>query len=182
MLFLIVSTLLSCSGKDALKDTYDLSDGNAIDLGQTVQSSESTVLIFLSPECPLCQNYTTTLEALMDKFRGDGVSFYGVLSGDYYTVSEMKGFLIKYDLDLPVILDPKFQLAKKWDATITPEVVLLDKNGENLYQGAIDNWAISLGQKRFKITERYLQDALIARKTGDVIDPKKTNPVGCFIE
>lgn len=153
-----------------------------INLGASLQSNENTVLIFLSPECPLCQNYTTTLKALKNNFESEETEFYGVLSGTYYPINQMNGFLIKYDLDLPIILDPDFALANGLDATITPEVVLLDKAGNVEYQGAIDNWAISLGQKRLKITRHYLKEALVARNTGGVIDPKKTEAVGCFIE
>ena len=106
----------------------------------------------------------------------------GVVSGDFYSVSEVKIFLLKYKMDMPVIMDPEFLLARHYGAEITPEVHLLDREGNAVYRGAIDNWAISLGQKRPKVTRHYLADAVEAHLSGGNIDPAKTDAVGCYIE
>jgi len=179
---LILLILSSCGEQSPLDQKFVLIDKTELVLDTTFTNHSGTALIFLSPECPLCQNYTVTIDRIQKDFDEKDVAFYGVVSGDFYSQSDIKGFLIKYDLDLPIILDPEFKLANYYKAEITPEAFLIAENGESQYQGAIDNWAISLGQKRQTITERYLEDALNAHLTGGEINPKKTKAVGCFIE
>jgi len=139
-------------------------------------------LLFISPECPLCQNYSVTYSEIIQEFDTKNIGFYGVLSGNYFSRNQMSNFLKKYNLDLPIIVDPEFRLATYFEATVTPEVVLVNNLGDALYKGAIDNWAISLGQKRIKTTEFYLTNALNASIAGTAINPSYTKPVGCYIE
>lgn len=174
--------LSSCGEKSALTQNYLTLDSTRVRLDSILPSQAAVALFFLSPECPLCQNYSVTIAQLQEDYISEDISFFGIVSGEYYSDSEIKGFLIKYKLDLPVILDPHLNLADHFDATITPEVLLVGKSGETLYQGAIDNWAISLGQKRPKITEHYFANALNAYLAEEEISPKKTEAIGCFIE
>lgn len=178
----MVLILRSCGEQSPLDRKFALLDKTEVRLGTIFKNQAGTVLIFLSPECPLCQNYSVTIDRIQKDFDEKDVAFYGVVSGEYYSDSDIKGFLIKYDLDLPIILDPELALANHYEAEITPEAFLITENGESIYKGAIDNWAISLGQKRQTITERYLENALNAHLTGGEINPKKTQAVGCFIE
>lgn len=83
---------------------------------------------------------------------------------------------------MPILLDPKIKLADQLNATITPEAVVLTDRGNVIYTGAIDNWAISLGQKRLQATAHYLSDAIKNYLSGEEIAPTKTKAVGCFIE
>ncbi len=141
-----------------------------------------TIFIFLSPECPLCQNYSVKINKLMEQHRSDSLRFVGVVSGTFYPEEQISRFLVKYNLELPVLLDPEFKLAKALNAEITPEVFYTAPGGEVLYRGAIDDWAISLGQKRINVQNDYLHDAIVAQQNRSSIDPKKTKAVGCFIE
>jgi hypothetical protein len=53
-----------------------------------------------------------------------------------------------YKLEIPVWIDLKKELSNYLQATVTPEVVLLNKKGELIYRGAIDDWVEKLGQKK----------------------------------
>ena len=118
----------------------------------------------------------------MDQHRSDSLHFVGVVSGTYYPEEQISRFLVKYDLDLPVLLDPEFKLANAVDAKITPEVFYTAPGGEVLYNGAIDDWAISLGQKRINVQNDYLHDAIVTHQQRKEINPTRTKAVGCFIE
>lgn len=181
-MFTIVLGLASCKDENVFKKDFELTNGSDLTLDLALQEHEFIVLFFISPECPLCHNYSVTFSEIMDQYDTEKIGFYGVLSGKYYTRDEMNEFLQKYDLALPIIIDPAFSLANHFEASMTPEVVLVNNSGEELYQGAIDNWAISLGRKRIKTTEFYLKDALTASLQGREIDPSQTKPVGCYIE
>lgn len=180
ILILLIS--VSCAERAPIGEKFATVDRSEIRLDSALSKNAGIALFFLSPECPLCQNYSVTIDRIQGKFNDDGIAFYGIVSGEYYSESDIKGFLLRYKLDLPILLDPEFKLAEYYGATTTPEVVLIGEGGEGLYQGAIDNWAISLGQKRLTITEHYLEDALSAHLQGEEINPKKTKAVGCFIE
>lgn len=145
-------------------------------------AQQQTVFIFLSPECPLCQNYSVKINELVKEHTSDSLQFVGVVSGTFYPKEQIRRYLIKYEMELPVFLDPEFKLAKALDAEITPEVFYTAPGGEVLYSGAIDDWAISLGQKRINVQNDYLRDAVVAYQNRSPIDPKRTKAVGCFIE
>lgn len=180
--FTIILLGAGCSGTHPLDGEYRQTVGDKIRLDSVARTHHGLVLFYLSPECPLCQNYTVTINQIVKEYQDRDVAFYGVVSGEFYTSGEVEGFKIRYDLNLPIIMDPGFDLADHYQADITPEAHLLDSAGQRKYSGAIDNWAISLGQKRLTITEHYLRDALSAFLANEEIDPAKTDAVGCFIE
>jgi len=154
-------------------------DDTIIDL--SAFADDPTVFVFLSPECPLCRNYSVKIKELIKQHASDSLQFVGVVGGTYYPKHDVKHFLRKYELELPVLLDPEFKLVNTLGATITPEVVFTE--GEKIiYQGAIDDWAISLGQKKLKVQQDYLHDAIVAHQSRQPVDPKKTKAIGWFIE
>jgi hypothetical protein len=59
---------------------------------------------------------------------------------------------------------------------------VMDGSGKLIYQGLLDNWAISLGKKRKHASEHYLADALEAIKNGNDPEVSFTKAVGCIIE
>lgn len=147
---------------------------------QDVGNDKVKVYYFLSPECPLCQNYAVAMRELKNKF--PQIEFIGIVPGKEYNSEEVRKYLIRFGLEFNTYFDPDFELSNALGAEITPEAFLLDQNGKVLYSGAIDNWAISLGQKRTLITERYLEEAIAARLENREIKIKSTSAVGCFIQ
>ena len=144
-------------------------------------NNSAKVLVMLSPDCPLCKNYTKDISDLMTAF-GDEIPFYGVVSGTFYSTLEVDSFLQSYKLPLDIIYDPDFLLCHQLDATITPEVFFIDENNDILYSGLFDNWLGELGRRRSFITEYYLKDALMSYQSGAAIKTPKTKAIGCFIE
>jgi hypothetical protein len=141
------------------------------------------VLTFLSPECPLSENYTLTLKNLQSEFIDKEVFFYSIFPGTFYPKPQIIQFLKKYDLSLSSsFFDPSYRLRDYCKATTTPEVFIIDQLGQILYQGAIDNWAITLGKQRQVISEHYLRDALIELLDDKKVTISKTRAVGCIIE
>jgi peroxiredoxin len=143
---------------------------------------KATVIYFLSPECPLCQSYSLNIKQLKSQFENKGFRFLGIVSGTYFSKTQVKNFIKEYKLSVPVYMDAKASFAKRLGATITPEVFVLGKSKETLYSGRIDNWAYELGRKRKVITEHNLLDALNAIDKKQKIKTTKTKAVGCYIE
>lgn len=144
-------------------------------------SKKLYAFVFLSPECPLCQNYTVVLNKLSRLFPPGSVQFYGIISGKSYSPGEIADFLKSYRVIFPLLIDRDKKLTAYLSATVTPEVKLIDAKGALIYSGAIDNWAVSLGRQRTVVTENYLQDAIAERLKGDPVKVAHTQPVGCLI-
>ena len=140
------------------------------------------MLFFLSPECPLCENYALNINQIYNDSLYNEFHMFGIFPGEYYSESKIKAYKIKYEIEMPFLLDPNYQLTHSLEAKITPEVFLFDEHDELFYSGAIDNWMVSLGRKRTKISDHYLLNAITALKNGETISTNKTKAIGCFIE
>jgi len=191
----LVSTLLGgCQSASTNSSKTTIGQNQAI-LGVTLKTIEekdvslniitnnkASVFIFLCPECPLSKSYSLTLNDFHKKYQKDSIDFYGVFPGTLYTVDEIKNFQKEYDINFPLLLDTAYTLTYIVNATITPEVFVVDNKGTILYSGRIDNWAYEVSKKREVVTEHNLQDALDCIANNTPIAIKKTQAVGCFIE
>lgn len=140
------------------------------------------IYLFLSPECPLCKSYAPVLKSKAVKYASNKFYWIAVFPGTFYSPAEIKKYTQKYGLNFSAILDNEKEITQSLSATITPEVVVCNQNGKILYQGRIDNWAWSLSNKRAKITQHDLDDALTQIQSGLPVTNPKTTAVGCIIE
>lgn len=148
----------------------------------TSTGTEHTIIVLLLPDCPACQSYSRTLNQLYKTYTKNSVRFYGIFPGAYNTLDEMKQFKKEYEIAFPLLRDPDKILVKSLHATTVPEVFLINKNGETVYSGRIDDWMYALGKKRSIITRHDLKDALNALLANKKIAVSKTVPIGCIIE
>jgi thiol-disulfide isomerase/thioredoxin len=183
---LILLTTLSCSCSPQMDEAdlgkiYFAPDGSE-QHPAALQGQSGTVFIFLSPECPLCINYTLTVKELQQEFEERGIGFVAVYPGTYHTAEEVSEFVNNFQLSMPAIMDPQLTFTKACRATVTPEAVLIDKNGQIVYRGAIDDWSYATGKKKRQADKFFLNDAIDAFLSGNKPEPAVTEPVGCFIE
>lgn len=136
-------------------------------------------MVFLSPECPLSQNYTKTLNELSAKYKGQ-CQIIGIIPGTAYSSAEIAKFKKDYHIGFELRVDKKFEWTKRLGATTTPEAFLMTRDSV-IYAGLIDNWAASLGVQRTVITEHYLADAIDSALHHHSITTSRTLPVGCLI-
>ncbi len=180
-LLIAITVLTACVDRNDVQrvELVGLQDQSArIDLTE----HQLTVIFFLSPECPLCSNYSRSMKLLAERFERDSVGFYGIFSGAWVTKDEILGYRARSGVGFPMFQDIELRLAKALRATITPEVFVLNREGEVLYSGAIDNWMNELGRKKLEVTEHYLHDALLAGLKGERPAVAHTRAVGCLIE
>ena len=107
--------------------------------------AQGRLLIFYDTECPICQKSSKRLQEMYEKY-GQNVAFKAVFSTKALKKSDVKEFNKEYHFTLPYVIDRKHRLVEQYDAKTTPEVVLLNKNGEEVYRGAIDNQFFGLGK------------------------------------
>jgi thiol-disulfide isomerase/thioredoxin len=146
------------------------------------KGQKGTVLFFLSPECPLCQSYSLTINQLQKTYAGQGFQFIGIIPSKDFSTTDVIEYRNHYQLKaLSFWFDPNLKLAQFCQATITPEVVVYKPNGQKIYQGRIDNWAYELAKKRKVITEHDLQNVLEKLSKNLAVTFYQTKAVGCFI-
>ena len=188
---LFVSFSLRTTAQDLSKSTQQVFispqlslhtlSGGEIRLSHALGKHEFELFIFLSPECPLCQNYSVPLNDLYLKFHNYSIAWIGIIPGRGFSDEQIQDFINRYHIRFPVYVDADMQLTHVLGASVTPQVILLNRKGKLLYTGAIDNWAVSLGQQRTIITQHYLQDALNNSLKGIPLTITRTQPVGCYI-
>jgi peroxiredoxin len=150
------------------------------DIAITTGDMPLTLFVFLSPECPLCQNYSKTLKEIRLQYHRE-VRLYGIIPGKAYSAKEVVAFEKKYNTGFTLLIDKNKQLAKYLNATVTPQAILLNNRLQLVYSGAIDDWAIAPGKKRLKASKYYLEDAIEQSLKLLPVAIAKTNPVGCKI-
>jgi len=138
------------------------------------------VLVFLSPECPICRNYTLTLNQLRKKYEGT-VRFTGIVPGKAYSVTDVKEFMQKYNVTFPVYIDTARTISTTLEAKVTPEAFLLRGSAKVYYHGSIDNWVKDLGTAGARPTVFYLRDAIDETLQNIPVRISYNKPVGCLI-
>ena len=137
-------------------------------------------IVWLSPECPLCQNYTQPLNEIARRYSGR-LTVVGIFPGRSYTDKDYLAFREKYGVHFTLAADASKRLTAALGGTVTPEVVLLDRERRIRYRGAIDDWATGLGKHRSAASVHYLQNAIESVMAGRPASPDHTRPVGCYI-
>ncbi len=141
------------------------------------------VVLFLDPECPMCQKYTGVLMNIQSRYDSGGqINFIGIFPGKKYSEAKILQYLRKYKMEISVFRDSDFYLTDFLKATVTPEVYILDSFLNVKYKGLIDNWFYSLGRRRGKPTEYYLSENLDSLIVGSPFRFQPTNAIGCFIK
>jgi peroxiredoxin len=143
-------------------------------------TEKAKLYIFLLDDCNICQSYTLKINELYEQY-SECVEFVGVFPNIASTPQEINDFKEKYSIKFELIEDFDKTLAKKLEASITPEVFLLNPLQEIIYQGRIDDEFVQVGKRRKHITSSDLKNALQAFQENLPIAVKKTQAVGCFI-
>jgi thioredoxin-related protein len=152
----------------------------AFTLASTLVEGQGHLFVFYDTECPICQKSSKRLQEMYVKY-GQNVAFKAVFSTKSLKRSDVRQFNKEYNFTIPYVIDRKHRLVELYDAKTTPEVVLLDQKGVEIYRGAIYNQFFGLGKYRPKTTEFYLQNALEALQNGQLVSPPSTEAVGCLI-
>ncbi len=114
-------------------------NGDSIPFADLLGSDGRAVCFaFLHPACPLSQGYGPVLGELAAQYADKGIRFVGVVC-EYDNAAEIEDYRTTYSIPFPIYADTDFRLAEALDATITPEVVLVDRNRSIRYAGRIND-------------------------------------------
>lgn len=138
-----------------------------------------TAFIILGVDCPISRKYIPAIEDIKNAYP-DKLEWVAVFPS-YFSIDEVTLFKEEYILKVPCYVDHEMALIRQLNASVTPEVFLIDQNFKLQYHGAIDDWFYDLGHYRTKITQRYLKDAIECLLNGNKIKNPAVKATGCPI-
>jgi len=148
---------------------------------QPIKKDSFTLYLFLLDDCPICIDYTTTINNLHEEY-GNEISFIGYFPNFSSKPEKIEAYKKKYGIKFQTFTDYYKENSKKWDVAVTPEVILYDHSRNSIiYKGRIDNKFVKLGRRRNVVTENDLALVLESTRTDSPIGYTYKKPVGCFI-
>ena len=140
------------------------------------------VYFFLLEECKITQAYVKEINRLKKEYDCDSIAFKAFFPSPSSEINLVEKFMEEYQIDLNYEMDELQVAASKFDITVMPEVVLYDESKMKvLYQGRIDNLFAKIGKRRSRATTHELNDCLESIRNGKLINPFRTNAIGCFL-
>jgi len=140
----------------------------------------AVVVVFFANRCPVAEAYEQRLLQLTADFRDRGVRVIAVSvshhASDRFEKMQQRAHERRWTV--PYVQDLTQDIARKYGATTTSQVFLLNAERKIAYMGAIDDqW-----KDAAKVETPYLRDALTAVLAGKPVDIAETRPLGCEIE
>ena len=138
------------------------------------QKVRATAYVFLATDCPVAGRYGPRLAQLARSYRARGVRFVLVFPNERESAVSVRKWVTDRKLASLAEICQSAELARKWNATISPQVVLTNAGDECRYFGRLDN-----ADDPAKVTRRDLALALDAVLTGGKVVVAQTKPFGC---
>ncbi|KPK85480.1 MAG: redoxin [Bacteroides sp. SM23_62_1] len=189
LFFLTVSSVAFADGYEVGDKATDFklknTDGSWVSLSD-FKDAKGFVVVFTCNGCPYAQAYQERIMNIDKIYKPKGYPVIAINSNDVDikpddSLREMKKRSEEMGYTFPYLKDDKDNIFKKYGATKTPHVFVLQKSGKDLvvkYIGAIDNNY----EDSSKVTEPYLADALDALIAGKDPKPNFTRAIGCTIK
>lgn len=165
------ATVAKISVRDVNGKSYNLVD----------QTKRATVLLFSAVDCPISNGYAPEVNRLIKKFTAQKISFLIVYPDTDIDASKARKHARDFGYSCPLVLDAKQILARRFGASVTPEAVVLSRQGKVLYRGRIDDRYVTWGKKRRQPSRRELFDALQSIARGQRPTVSSAPAIGCFI-
>jgi hypothetical protein len=142
-----------------------------------INRDKLTLLVFISPTCPICQYYCYDLNKIKDSA---GLSVVGIIpKSSFVKKSEISAFYKNYKPEFPIFMDKMNRYVKKYDPDITPEFYLL-RNDSVLYRGAFNDKFLDIAKKKSVVQNQYVYKAIYSIERLLPYE-HRTQPAGCII-
>ena len=168
-------------GKAAPNFTLTALDGQSHSLSQ--YQGKVVVLEWTNFKCPYVvrhQSQAKTMQRTRDMFKGDDVVWLAVNSS-YFAEDDadaQRSWVKANDVEYPVLLDADGKVGQLYQAKTTPHMFVIDREGQLVYSGAIDDDAY--GNK--DNARNYVAEAVKSLLAGEKIATSETKPYGCSVK
>jgi len=195
---LMGTSMLGAGANDSIKTApleigqpapdFTLTDlqGNEHTLSEYTAKGQTVVLEWFSPVCPFVKKHyredTGTMLAIQQELKDQPVVWLRINSAKAsHPAADLdlnKETAKKWGITTPILLDPDGTVGRSYQAKRTPEMYIINPQGELIYHGAIDNdgRAVKPGEIN------YVRNALTQTLAGESITTSTTKPYGCTIK
>ena len=154
-------------------------DGRAVPFAELLgPDGRAVCFAFLHHACPMAQQYGPVLAQVAAGCAAEGVRFVGVIC-ELDEPGQAEAYSREFGITFPVYLDTDFTLADALAATVTPEVVLIDRERMIRYAGRIDDRYKVRGVMTPGDPKGELQAAIHDLVAGSEVREPRTKAVGC---
>lgn len=156
---------------------FSLDDKSVINLKNTFEQHDATVLFWWATKCPCVVRYQSRMENLKKKYANRNIAMFAVSSNVDDSLEKVVKTKQQRSFGLPIILDREAKLASLLGVRTTPTSLVLDSDTRVRYKGWIDNERLLHEKGRVAYLEDALSDVI---NKSDVTQPK--SPIyGCLI-
>ena len=141
------------------------------------QDAKAVVVLYVATRCPVSNAYNKRMADLYNDFKEKNIAFIGINANKSEDAAEVKEHAQKNGLDFPILKDIDNVVADRYEASVTPEVYVLDRGKKLLYHGRIDD-----SRREDQVTSRDLYNALTEILSGKETTVKETKAFGCTIK
>lgn len=141
------------------------------------KDAKAVVLIFVSTQCPVSNAYNERMAKLHEDFKERGVVFLGINANVAEDVANIKKHAAENKLSFVILKDKDNLIADKLEASVTPEVYIVNAKHEVLYHGRIDD-----SRNAEKVTSQDTRKALEEILAGKDVSEARTKAFGCSIK
>jgi peroxiredoxin len=141
----------------------------------------ATVLVCLSIECPISNEYLPTINALAAEYRARGVRFIGINPSGGQSLEQMAAYATNHKLAFPFVKDAGGKVSRQLSYSVTPEARVFNAQGELVYSGRIDD-RYRRGAATDPNVSRDLANALDEVIASKPVSAARTKAVGCPIQ
>jgi len=171
-------------GDKAPEFTLKNIDGSMVSLSDYAEN-KGVILIFTCNPCPFAKAYEKRIIQLHKSFEPMGYPVLAINPNDDKlspddTFDKMKERALAREYPFVYLKDDS-QIFKAYGATRTPHVFLLDNDQGEFsiaFIGAIDNNAMD----ERSVSEKYVEDAILALEKGKKPSPDQVKAIGCTIK
>jgi peroxiredoxin len=121
------------------------------------------------------------MQNLAEKVTDSGGVYLAVNSAYYNTAADSKAIEDKYGVTHPTLIDTSGTIARAYDAKTTPHMFVINKEGNIIYDGALNDNASPDVEKDADATN-YVMLAVEAANKGEMPRTTKTKPYGCGVK
>ena len=139
------------------------------------------VYVFIAEECPICNYMGKPLNLIAEKYQDD-VAFHAVFPVKNSNYKTARVFQEKYGmLSFETLLDKDQKLTKELGASVTPEAIVTNDQGDVVYRGRINNAYYAPGKMKHSSIKNELDEVLSLLTTGKQIPKPWPSAIGCYI-
>ncbi|MBA3974939.1 MAG: hypothetical protein C0504_12080 [Candidatus Solibacter sp.] len=138
---------------------------------------KTTAVFFVATQCPVSNDYNGRMKELYGEYKPKGIDFVFVNSNSTESAADVVKHAQDNGFTFAVHKDVDNKVADRFNAQVTPEVLVFDKSGNIAYRGSIDD-----SRAAARITKRPLKDALDAMVAGKAVPAAESKAFGCTIK